>query len=112
MSEEEKFFSRWSRLKRKQPGKQAPVSAPSPPRDTPGTTGQRSSSPSAEEPCEPFDFASLPSIESIAADTDITGFLREGVPAEFTKAALRRAWVADPAIRDFAGIAGGTVGAH
>jgi hypothetical protein len=53
----------------------------------------------------PFDLASLPSIESIAADTDIGAFLRSGVPAELTRAALRRAWASDPAIRDFIGIA-------
>jgi hypothetical protein len=45
----------------------------------------------------------LPPIESIAADTDITAFLRPGVPADLAQAALRRAWVADPAIRDFVG---------
>ena len=52
-----------------------------------------------------FDLASLPPIESIAADTDIGAFLRSGVPAELTRAALRRAWASDPAIRDFIGIA-------
>jgi hypothetical protein len=56
-------------------------------------------------PESPFDPASLPSIESIAADTDIIAFLRAGVPAELTQAALRRAWTSDPAIRDFIGIA-------
>jgi hypothetical protein len=56
-------------------------------------------------PETPFDPASLPSIESIAADTDIIAFLRAGVPAELTRAALRRAWTSDPAIRDFIGIA-------
>jgi hypothetical protein len=53
----------------------------------------------------PFDPASLPSIESIVADTDIVAFLRAGVPAELTRAALRRAWASDPAIREFIGIA-------
>jgi len=52
-----------------------------------------------------FDLASLPSIESIAADTNIGAFLQSGVPAELTRAALRRAWQSDPAIRDFIGIA-------
>jgi hypothetical protein len=56
-------------------------------------------------PEAPFDPASLPSIESIAANTDIIGFLRAGVPAELTRAALRKAWASDPAIRDFIGIA-------
>jgi hypothetical protein len=54
---------------------------------------------------EPFDPASLPSIDSIAADTDIVAFLKSGVPAELMRAALRRAWTSDPAIRDFIGIA-------
>ena len=47
----------------------------------------------------------LPPLESITAVTDITAFLRAGVPAELTRAALRRAWTADPAIRDFVGLA-------
>src|SRR5262245_38943576 len=47
----------------------------------------------------------LPAIDAIVANTDIRAFLRAGVPAELTKAALRRAWTADPAIRDFIGIA-------
>jgi hypothetical protein len=53
----------------------------------------------------PFDLASLPSIESIAANTDIVAFLRAGVPPELMRAALRRAWSTDPSIRDFIGIA-------
>ncbi len=54
---------------------------------------------------EPFDPASLPSIGSITADTDIVAFLKSDVPTELTCAALRRAWTSDPAIRDFIGIA-------
>jgi hypothetical protein len=54
---------------------------------------------------EPVDLASLPSIEAIAGDTDVRGFLQSGVPGELTRAALRRAWTSDPAIRDFVGIA-------
>jgi hypothetical protein len=53
----------------------------------------------------PFDPLSLPSIESITGDTDIRGFLAPGVPPELTRAALRRAWTADPKIRDFVGLA-------
>jgi hypothetical protein len=47
----------------------------------------------------------LPTIDSITATTDIRGFLKHGVPDSLKHAALRRAWVADPAIRDFVGIA-------
>jgi hypothetical protein len=50
-----------------------------------------------------FDLTRLPAIESITAQTDISGFLAPGVPAELTRAALRRAFSADPSIRDFIG---------
>jgi hypothetical protein len=52
-----------------------------------------------------FDVASLPSLDSITAATDVRAFLSPGVPVELTRAALRRAWTADPAIRDFKGLA-------
>src|SRR6185295_7442261 len=52
-----------------------------------------------------FDLASLPPIDSINALTDVTAFLRAGVPAELTRAALRRVWTADPTIREFVGLA-------
>jgi hypothetical protein len=47
----------------------------------------------------------LPAIDSITATTDIRAFLRPGVPDRLKHAALRQAWVTDPAIRDFVGIA-------
>ena len=53
---------------------------------------------------ETFDLADLPAIDSIAANTDVTAFLRPGVPPDLTRAALRRAWTSDPAIRDFVGL--------
>ena len=60
----------------------------------------------AVQKAEPeFDIASLPPIDSINALTDVTAFLRDGVPAALTRAALRRVWTADPAIRDFVGLA-------
>jgi hypothetical protein len=46
----------------------------------------------------------LPPIGSIASGSDITAFLAPGVPLELTRAALRRAWTTDPAIRDFIGL--------
>jgi hypothetical protein len=51
------------------------------------------------------DLTKLPPIESIGAETDIRGFLAPGVPPELTRAALRRAWAADPKVRDFVGLA-------
>jgi hypothetical protein len=53
---------------------------------------------------QPFDAASLPSVETITATTDVRPFLAPGVPRELTLAALRRAWVMDPRIRDFRGL--------
>jgi hypothetical protein len=44
-------------------------------------------------------------VELIDAATDIRPFLETSVPEELTRAALRSAWSADPAIRDFVGIA-------
>ncbi|HEX2217149.1 MAG TPA: DUF3306 domain-containing protein, partial [Xanthobacteraceae bacterium] len=50
-----------------------------------------------------FDVSMLPPLESISAETDIRAFLARGVPAALRRAALSRAWAADPAIRDFIG---------
>src|SRR5271163_497373 len=91
MSDQENPLSRWARLK--QAAKTEEIDAVS------------ADSEATAVPGEAFDPASLPSIESIVGDTDILAFLRKGVPAALTQAALRRAWASDPAIRDFIGIA-------
>src|SRR5215467_4614783 len=51
-----------------------------------------------------LDPANLPPIESIGSGSDIRPFLAAGVPADLTRAALRRASSTDPAIRDFIGL--------
>lgn len=51
------------------------------------------------------DLPKLPPVEAIGAETDIRAFLAAGVPPELTRAALRRAWLSDPKIRDFVGLA-------
>src|SRR5262249_31599132 len=51
-----------------------------------------------------LDEKSFPRMKRIAADPDTRAFLPRGVPAELTRAALRRAWAADPKIRDFVGL--------
>ncbi|WP_207539198.1 DUF3306 domain-containing protein [Sabulicella rubraurantiaca] len=50
---------------------------------------------------EEFDLASLPPLDTLHAGSDFTGFLRKGVPLALRHAALRKAWVADPLIRDY-----------
>jgi hypothetical protein len=111
MSEPEGFLSRWARLKRAadetpQTSQDDASTTASP--DTPrGAPSADSVAPSGTAPADELgvDLSALPSIDSITAATDIRGFLAPGVPAELTRAALRRAWVADPKIRDFIGIA-------
>jgi hypothetical protein len=112
MSEPENILARWSRLKQKAKAERAkaePVAQavpdhaeatpPSPVDETANASAERDPATSV------FDPASLPPIESITATSDIRAFLQSGVPTELTRAALRRVWSADPAIRDFIGIA-------
>jgi hypothetical protein len=110
MSEREDFLARWSRRKRQATDEVegAPIAA------EPDASEQRMECeksldnerpPETESGEPPFDLTTLPSIESISAETDIRAFLAPGVPAELTRAALRRAWAADPTIRDFVGLA-------
>ncbi|MFX6357462.1 DUF3306 domain-containing protein, partial [Acinetobacter baumannii] len=42
-----------------------------------------------------------PKLEDITETTDITGFLRKGVPESLRNAALRKSWALDPAIRNY-----------
>jgi uncharacterized protein DUF3306 len=107
MSEPENFLARWSRRKRtaadptEEPAaketavekKEQPAGEQVSPEQTP-----------REGETPTFDLSRLPSIESIVAGTDIRPFLAPGVPAELTRAALRRAWTTDPGIRDFIGL--------
>jgi hypothetical protein len=120
---DEQFLSRWSRRKREATDDAAAdqaAPAPAPERDddapTPDTARQSEAVPAAPAAATPrdvpapgdapvFDPARLPPIESITAETDIRPFLAAGVPPDVTHAALRRAWSADPAIRDFVGLA-------
>ncbi|MCC8944711.1 DUF3306 domain-containing protein [Bradyrhizobium sp. Arg62] len=95
---EDKFLTRWSR--RKQEAK-----ANATPPDPAMRDDMQSPPPAVKDDDAEFDVASLPSIDTITSATDITAFLRKGIPQELTRAALRRAWSADPAIRDFVGLA-------
>ena len=105
MSDEE-FLSRWSRRKReagREVGIAKEIATPVQPSEAPQKEPAQTST---ARPCEPkFDVSSLPTIDSITAATDVTDFLRQGVPHELRRAALRRAWTSDPAIRDFVGLA-------
>jgi len=102
MSDEESFVARWSRRKRG-----TDPNTRGQPKAGAADCGARSEAPAVAPPSKtqaPFDPASLPPIEAIDAGSDIRTFLAAGVPADLTRAALRRAWSADPGIRDFIGL--------
>ncbi len=115
MSDPENFIARWSRRKRDAVEQAEEIKSPAAadaavesahaaedehePRDA---TASRDTVPAPAE--LPLDPVSLPSIESITAESDISSFLAPGVPPELTRAALRRAWSVDPKIRDYVGL--------
>src|SRR3984893_275153 len=87
------FLARWSQRKReaKRPDREAPVADANVP---PG--------PATEDDAAPeFDLSSLPRLEDVTETTDITAFLRKGVPEHLRNAALRKSWALDPAIRNY-----------
>ena len=108
MSEPENFLERWSKRKLAKGEPAAPEQDAGAPQAEPHNAAPASAMETNATNVAPkgqvFDPASLPSIESIGANTDVTAFLRPGVPPDLTHAALRRAWSSDPAIRDFVGL--------
>ena len=118
MSERENFIARWSRRKRAAaedaPQASGPVVGdsdsgshgvlPLPVGEREHTESVEASSSHTHSSGAAVDLAKLPPIESITAETDIRAFLAPGIPPELTRAALRRAWAADPRIRDFVGL--------
>jgi len=96
MTEDDSFFSRWSRRKRA-PDIAQTAAAPAPPPDTvapPDTTV-------GPERLSDEELAALPRIEDLTEGSDITAFLRPGVPRALKNAARRQVWMATPAIRDY-----------
>jgi DNA-nicking Smr family endonuclease len=84
------FLSRWSQ--RKQEARQ-------PERTKPEAAAPEQAAEQAAEP--DFDLSSLPTLEELTETTDITAFLRKGVPEQLRNAALRKSWALDPAIRNY-----------
>lgn len=92
-NESKGFLARWSQ--RKQEAKQ-------PVRDAPAAESDFPSELVAEgEAAVEFDLSSLPKLEELTSTTDITAFLRKGVPEHLRNAALRKSWALDPAIRNY-----------
>ena len=102
---DEDFLSRWSRRKRiaeeVSPEALSPAQVFNPPKAGDAGSAVASEAETADE----LDLSALPPLDSITSATDVTAFLRKGVPQALTREALRRAWLADPTIRDFIGLA-------
>ena len=91
------FLARWSQ--RKQEAKQ-----PEPKPDAPAAESAESSgspAPQGEDVTPEFDLSTLPKLEELTGSTDITAFLRKGVPEHLRNAALQKSWALDPAIRNY-----------
>jgi uncharacterized protein DUF3306 len=98
---DEQFLARWSRRKQDAKTGQAELT-----REEAAEAHAAVPDPAVAEAVSPeTELPKLPPLESIDAATDITAFLRKGIPQELSRAALRRAWSADPTIRDFVGLA-------
>jgi Protein of unknown function (DUF3306) len=89
-SDDKGFLARWSQRKHeaKRDG------------DAPAAEAAIPAEPVVEAEPE-FDLSSLPKLEEMTATTDITGFLRKGVPEHLRNAALQKSWALDPAIRNY-----------
>jgi hypothetical protein len=79
MSESESLWTRWRKLRQQSKG--------------------------APQTARPVDVSTLPPLESLTSESDVIAFLQPGVPLDLLKAAFRQVWRADPAIREFVGVA-------
>jgi Protein of unknown function (DUF3306) len=110
MSEGENFLTRWSsrKLADRTPSARQDTQAEQQPRDENSAVESGAVAETRKDggtrDSEPFDPAQLPSLDSIGADTNIAAFLGRDVPPDLTRAALRRAWTSDPAIKNFVGL--------
>ncbi|AWN42017.1 DUF3306 domain-containing protein [Methylobacterium durans] len=90
------FLARWSRRKRETQAPPAEAKAGILPDDA-----AEAPEPGAEAAITEEEIAALPPLDTLTSGTDLTPFLRKGVPALLRNAALRRMWSLDPAIRDY-----------
>ncbi len=95
MTDEKSFLSRWSQRKAvetKRPTKEETTDSEMTVEMTPDPVAEKAVEPVEETAADP-----LPDIESLGKDSDYTGFMKEGVPDQLRKLALRKLWQSDPA---------------
>ena len=101
---ENNVFARWSRRKLSARLEDPPTDGENPSPDVAaeaaGATAQEPEETQTEpdEPVEP-----LPRIEDLTAESDLSAFLRKGIPMALKRAAMRKMWSLDPGIRDYVG---------
>lgn len=105
MSADEKgFLARWSERKReavKNENESETEREPKPGLSDAAAPEAPPAGSTVSETEPPFDLASLPKLEELTADTDMTVFFKKGVPESIRNAALRKSWALDPAIRNY-----------
>lgn len=103
MSADEKgFLARWSERKREAAKNESETERePKPALPDAAAPEAQPAGSTASETEPPFDLASLPKLEDLTADTDMTVFFKKGVPESIRNAALRKSWALDPAIRNY-----------
>jgi hypothetical protein len=91
------FLARWSQRKREAERPEARPATPA----TESVESPRTDAAPSEDPAPEFDLSTLPKLEELTGSTDISAFLRKGVPEHLRNAALRKSWALDPAIRNY-----------
>jgi len=105
MSSEESGLSRWARRKaevRRERGGAAPAVEEEPAAQLPAeSAAPEDAAAGSPEPVTPED---LPDIDSLTAESDFTVFLKEGVPQQLRRLALRKLWASDPVLANLDGL--------
>jgi hypothetical protein len=86
----EGFLSRWSKRKAEVREQERVPQPEAPPEQA-----------AVAQPEAEFDPATLPSIDSLTADSDFSVFLKKGVPSALRNAALRKLWVTEPSVVNY-----------
>lgn len=104
--ESDNVFARWSRRKLTVQDSERPAPDQSEPAGEGAAkeeAGQVAPQDAAAGPETQPPVVPLPRLEDITAESDLTAFLQEGVPEPLRRAALRKSWSLDQAIRDYIG---------
>ena len=103
--DEKGFLTRWSQRKleaKQSDAKQPEAKQLEPKPDLPaGEAAEPKPQDQVGNAAEEFDLSTLPKLEDITGTTDVSIFLRKGVPEHLRNAALRKSWALDPAVRNY-----------